>query len=38
MEFWVVRLIVNALGLDIELRPRGSKFIPRPPTKSSNLG
>ena len=37
-EFRVVLLIVNALGLDIELRPRGSKFTPRPPTKVNELG
>ncbi|MGP0102636.1 MAG: sigma factor-like helix-turn-helix DNA-binding protein [Solirubrobacteraceae bacterium] len=33
-----VLLIVNVLGLDIELRPRGSKFTPRPPTKVNELG
>jgi|HubBroStandDraft_6_1064221.scaffolds.fasta_scaffold411085_2 transcriptional regulator with XRE-family HTH domain len=38
MEFRVVRLVVNALGLDIELRPRGSKFNPRPPVNVSELG
>jgi transcriptional regulator with XRE-family HTH domain len=37
MEFSVLRLIINALGLDIELRPRGSKFIPRPPTNVTEL-
>jgi transcriptional regulator with XRE-family HTH domain len=37
-EFRVVLLIVNALGLDVELRPRGSKFTPRPPTKINELG
>jgi len=36
-EFRAVLLIVNALGLDIELRPRGSKFTPRPPTKVNEL-
>ena len=30
-------LIGNALGLDIELRPRGSKFTSRPPTKVNEL-
>jgi transcriptional regulator with XRE-family HTH domain len=37
-EFRAVLLIVNVLGLDIELRPRGSKFTPRPPTKVNELG
>ncbi|HEX4436802.1 MAG TPA: sigma factor-like helix-turn-helix DNA-binding protein [Solirubrobacteraceae bacterium] len=38
IEFRIVQLVVNALGLDIELRPRGSKFIPRPPTNVTELG
>src|ERR1035438_6675738 len=33
----VVRL-VEALELDLELRPRGSRFVPRPPTKLNELG
>ena len=33
----VLRL-VNALGLDLELRPRGSRFTPRPPTRLDELG
>jgi hypothetical protein len=37
-EFRAVLLIVNVLGLDIELRPRGSKFTPRKPTKVNELG
>ena len=37
-EFRAVLLIVNVLGLDIELRPRGSTFTPRPPTKVNELG
>lgn len=37
-ELRVVLLVVNALGLDIELRPRGSKFTPRPPTNVTELG
>jgi transcriptional regulator with XRE-family HTH domain len=37
-EFRAVLLIANVLGLDIELRPRGSKFTPRPPTKVNELG
>ncbi len=31
-------MIVNVLGLDIELPPRGSKFTPRPPMKVNELG
>src|SRR5271154_200959 len=31
-------LLVKALALDLELRPRGSKFTPRPPTKLDELG
>ncbi len=33
----VVRL-VEVLELDLELRPRGSDFTPRPPTKLNELG
>jgi transcriptional regulator with XRE-family HTH domain len=34
----IVVRIVGALELDLELRPRGSKFTPRPPTDLSELG
>lgn len=36
--FGVVARLVDALELDPELRPRGSKFTPRPPTKLNELG
>jgi len=36
--FGVVVRVVAALELDLELRPRGSKFTPRPPTKLNELG
>jgi transcriptional regulator with XRE-family HTH domain len=36
--FGVVARVVTALGLDIELRPRGSTFTPRPPTELTELG
>jgi transcriptional regulator with XRE-family HTH domain len=36
--FGVVVRVVGALELDLELRPRGSKFTPRPPTKLSEIG
>jgi transcriptional regulator with XRE-family HTH domain len=38
IPFGVVMKLVAALDLDLELRPRGSKFTPRPPTKLSELG
>jgi transcriptional regulator with XRE-family HTH domain len=38
VPFGVVVRVVGALELDLELRPRGSKFTPRPPTKLSELG
>jgi transcriptional regulator with XRE-family HTH domain len=34
----IVVLLASALQLDLELRPRGSKFTPRPPTKLDELG
>ncbi len=37
-QFRHVLLVVNVLGLDVELRPRGSMFTPRPPTKVNELG
>lgn len=38
VPFGVVVRLVDALELDLELRPRGSDFAPRPPTKVSELG
>lgn len=38
VPFGVVVRVVEALELDLELRPRGSKFTPRPPTKLNELG
>jgi transcriptional regulator with XRE-family HTH domain len=38
IPFRYVLLVVNLLELDIELRPRGSKFTPRRPTKVNELG
>ncbi len=34
----LVLRVIEALELDLELRPRGSKFTRRPPTKLSELG
>jgi transcriptional regulator with XRE-family HTH domain len=34
----LVLRVIEALELDLELRPRGSKFTPRPPTKLHELG
>lgn len=33
----VVLRLIDALGLDLELRPRGSRFTPRPPTELCEL-
>jgi transcriptional regulator with XRE-family HTH domain len=38
IPFQYVLRVVDLLELDIELRPRGSKFTPRPPTKVNELG
>jgi transcriptional regulator with XRE-family HTH domain len=38
IPFRDVLRVVNLLALDIELRPRGSKFTPRRPTKVNELG
>jgi transcriptional regulator with XRE-family HTH domain len=38
LEFGVAIRLVEALELDLELRPRGSQFTPRPPTKLNELG
>src|ERR1700694_3016963 len=38
VELLVVRLLVNSLGLDLELRPRDAPFVPVPPTNVSELG
>jgi transcriptional regulator with XRE-family HTH domain len=38
LELRVVRLIANALGLNIELRPRDAIFVPVPPKLVSELG
>jgi transcriptional regulator with XRE-family HTH domain len=37
LPFGVVTRLVETLELELELRPRGSKFVPRPPTKLSEL-
>jgi hypothetical protein len=34
----VVLRLVDKLGFDLELRPRGSRFVPRPPTSLCELG
>lgn len=38
IPFGVVVRVVEALDFDLELRPRGSKFTPRPPTRLNELG
>jgi transcriptional regulator with XRE-family HTH domain len=35
--FGVVVRLITALGMDLELRPHGSKYTPRPPTRLSEL-